>query len=118
MVLQFYGIATSTINLFRGQQSRVQFNPVDNEGSPISAAGTDTADMCITTTLSPDSASVIHTFTDLVIFAGLVRKDFSVADVALLPLGSFLFECRLDNGTDPPQVVMQGQINIYPTQQG
>lgn len=118
MVLQYYGIAQATINVFRGQQSQFQFNPSDQDGNPISAADTDVCDMVVTSSLSPDSASILQTFTDLTIFAGLVQKAFSVADVASLPLGAFLFEIHLDNGTDPVQTIMQGQINVYPTQQG
>jgi hypothetical protein len=118
MALQLYGIASATINIFRGQQSHFQFNPVNQDGVPISLPSGSTGTLVVTTSLSPDANSVIHTWTDLYEFAGLLEKDFDQADSRILPLGSFLFEITVDNGTDPIQVILQGQVNVYPTQQG
>lgn len=118
MALQYYGIASATLNLFRGQQSHFQFNAVDQDGNAVSVPTGTTASLVVTTSLSPDANSVLHTWTDLYEFAGLIEKDFSQDDSRILPLGSFLFEITADNGTDPVQVVLQGQINVYPTQMG
>jgi len=116
----FFGITSFNVNLFRGQNSPFKLMPKNSDGNDEPCPAGTTGTLVITHSLTPDAPSVVATYTDLIDDGGgyLVRT-FADTDVAALPLGSFLAECRVDfPGPEAEQICAQGQVNIYPTQWG
>lgn len=115
----YFGITSYTANLFRGQNSEFRVMPKDAAGADNPAPAGTTGVLVITTSLTPDTNSVIATYNDVADDgAGNLYRVFADTDVAALPLGSFLSELRCTFPAEAEQIAAQGQINIYPTQFG
>ena len=115
---QLISIQGAQINLFRGQLAQTKFSLYDENAVQFAVPTGTTGSITVTTLLGDDSASVIHQFTDVYENGGFLWKDWSQADTRLLPIGSFLIECRCTIDPDPEQVFIQGTLNVYPTQMG
>jgi hypothetical protein len=118
--MTFFGITSFAVNLFRGQNTLFKLMPKNADGIDEPCPPGTTGTLVITHSLTPDSASVVATYTDLVDDGGgYLTRVFADTDVATLPLGSFLAECRADfPGPEVEQIVAQGQVNVNPTQWG
>lgn len=115
----YLGMQSGTLSLFRKLPRYLVVDVFDQEGNAFTPPDGSTATLTVTTSLSPDAPSVLATFTDMyVASANHLRKDFSVADIDELPLGSYFGEVVLNTPADGDYPIAQIGITLYPVQKG
>jgi hypothetical protein len=117
MATLYLGMNSGSLSLFRKLPRYFKLTPTDQLGNTYVPPTGSTGTMTVTTSISPDAGSILHTFTDLYLDTdNTLRKDFSVADLDALPLGSYFAEVVLHTPADGDYPVAQIGITMFPVQ--
>lgn len=108
-------LVSQNIQLVRNMSRIIQFEGQDENGNPADFSDTVDSRLRITHHYGVDASSEIITYTDLIPNGTRVQRTWSTADVADLPLGSFLYEMQVAWAAGVWFTSHQGEIGIAPS---
>lgn len=115
MPTQLLNLVSQEILLVRNQPRDIQFEGQTQGGQAADFSDCVAARIRVTTLFGVDAASEIANYTDLTPNGILMKKSFSAAEIAALPVGTFLYEFQVSWVADVWITSHQGSVQIAPS---
>lgn len=115
MPTQLLDLVSQEILLIRNQPRDIQFEGVQQNGNPADFSDCLDARIRITHLFGYDDSSEIANYSDLTPNGLFQKKAFSAAEIAALPIGTFLYEFQVSWVANVWITSHQGSIQVSPS---